>query len=119
MATHSNILAWRIPWTEEAGGLQSMWSQRVNTTEQLNHHHHHQDCLNILLSSLPPGYRLLTSLFSQRFLENFAAVHSVLSLWDVNLLQPSSVFLKDWEPSLWNTIIKKASTPSTGLCGRV
>ena len=23
MATHSNILAWRIPWTEEAGGLQS------------------------------------------------------------------------------------------------
>ena len=29
MATHSNILAWRIPWTEETGGLQSMWSQRV------------------------------------------------------------------------------------------
>ena len=29
MATHSNILAWRIPWTEELGGLQSMWSQRV------------------------------------------------------------------------------------------
>ena len=29
MATHSNILAQRIPWTEEAGGLQSMGSQRV------------------------------------------------------------------------------------------
>ena len=29
MATHSNILAWRIPWTEESGGLQSMGSQRV------------------------------------------------------------------------------------------
>ena len=29
MATHSNILAWRIPWTEELGGLQSMGSQRV------------------------------------------------------------------------------------------
>ena len=28
MATHSNILAWRIPWTEERGGLQSMGSQR-------------------------------------------------------------------------------------------
>ena len=27
MATHSSILAWRIPWTEEAGGLQSMGSQ--------------------------------------------------------------------------------------------
>ena len=29
MATHSSILAWRIPWTEEPGGLQSMRSQRV------------------------------------------------------------------------------------------
>ena len=29
MATHSSILAWRIPWTEEPGGLQPMGSQRV------------------------------------------------------------------------------------------
>ena len=29
MATHSNILAWEIPWTEEPGGLQSMGLQRV------------------------------------------------------------------------------------------
>ena len=29
MATHSSILAWRIPWTEEPGGLQSAVSQRV------------------------------------------------------------------------------------------
>ena len=29
MVTHSSILVWRIPWTEEAGGLQSMGSQRV------------------------------------------------------------------------------------------
>ena len=29
MATHSSILAWRIPWTEELGGLQSMGSRRV------------------------------------------------------------------------------------------
>ena len=29
MATHSTILAWRIPWTGEPGGLQSMGSQRV------------------------------------------------------------------------------------------
>ena len=34
MATHSNILAWRIPWTEEPGGLQSMGSQRVGVTKQ-------------------------------------------------------------------------------------
>ena len=29
MTTHSSILAWRIPWTEEPGGLQSIGSQRV------------------------------------------------------------------------------------------
>ena len=29
MATHSRVLAWRIPWTEELGGLQFMGSQRV------------------------------------------------------------------------------------------
>ena len=31
MVTHSSILAWRIPWTEEPGGLQSMGSQKSQT----------------------------------------------------------------------------------------
>ena len=35
MATHSSILAWRIPWTEEPDGLQSMGSKRADTTEWL------------------------------------------------------------------------------------
>ena len=34
IATHSSILAWRTPWTEESGGLQSMGSQKSQT--QLN-----------------------------------------------------------------------------------
>ena len=33
MATQSSIFAWKISWTEEPGGLWSMGSQRVNTTE--------------------------------------------------------------------------------------
>ena len=37
MATHSSILAWRIPWTEEPGGLQSMGSQRTRL-KQLSMH---------------------------------------------------------------------------------
>ena len=37
MAPHSRILAWRIPWTQELGGPQSMGSQRVDTTEWLTH----------------------------------------------------------------------------------
>ena len=40
MATHSSTLAWRIPWTEEPGRLQSMGSQRVGHTERLHFHFH-------------------------------------------------------------------------------
>ena len=32
LASHSSILAWKIPWTEESGGLQSMVSQESDTT---------------------------------------------------------------------------------------
>ena len=35
MATHSSILAWRIPWTEEPGGLQCMGHKELDMTEQL------------------------------------------------------------------------------------
>ena len=35
MATHSSILAWRIPWTEEPGGLQSMGRKESDTPELL------------------------------------------------------------------------------------
>ena len=35
IATHSSIIAWRIPWTEEPGRLQSMGSQESDVTEQL------------------------------------------------------------------------------------
>ena len=46
VATHSGILAWRIPWTEEPGGLQSMGSQRVGHDRTHTHITQH-------LSSLP------------------------------------------------------------------
>ena len=50
MSTHSNILAWRIPWSEERGGLQSMGSQRVGhdwaantfTLAHITHTHVHR-----------------------------------------------------------------------------
>ena len=39
MTTHSNILAWEIPWTEERAGLQSMGSQRVRYDLDTEHAH--------------------------------------------------------------------------------
>ena len=40
MVTHSNILAWRIPWTEEPDGLQSMGMQRAGHDSATNTHTH-------------------------------------------------------------------------------
>ena len=39
MATHSSILAWKIPWTEELGGLQSTGRKESDMTEQLSTAH--------------------------------------------------------------------------------
>ena len=44
MVTHSSILAWKIPWTEEPGGLQSMGLQRVGYNEMTEH-----ACMPILM----------------------------------------------------------------------
>jgi len=37
MATHSSILAWKIPWMEEPGGLKSMGHKELDTTNRLTH----------------------------------------------------------------------------------
>ena len=39
MVTHSSILAWKIPWTEEPGGLSSMGLQELDMTEVTEHAH--------------------------------------------------------------------------------
>ena len=39
MAGHSSILAWRIPWTEEPGGLQSRGHKELDMTQRLNNNH--------------------------------------------------------------------------------
>ena len=41
MATHSSILVWKIPWTEESDRLQSMGHKNLDTTKQITHTHTH------------------------------------------------------------------------------
>ena len=55
MATHSSILAWRIPWTEEPGRLQSTG---LDTTERL-HFHFHFTYIHFLNSSINPVAKVL------------------------------------------------------------
>ena len=61
MATHSSILAWRISWTEEPGGLQSIGSQSQPQLKRLTHTHTHAHaqsgtehcCFKVLQEQLP------------------------------------------------------------------
>ena len=55
MATHSSILAWRIPWTEESGGLQSMESQGVESG-----HDQHFYLFFRVLEPTPQGHQGMT-----------------------------------------------------------
>ena len=60
MASHSSILAWRIPWTEEPGGLQSMGLQRAGH-DWATHTH---STLNELITSCLNGVRLTPIIYS-------------------------------------------------------
>ena len=85
MATHSNILAWRIPWTEEPGSY-SPWGQKVSdTTEQLSTAQHSTDC------SLPGSsdYRISQA--------RILGVGCHFLLWDIFLDQRSNPGLLHWQ----------------------
>ena len=69
-ATHSSVLAWRIPWTEEPGGLQSTGSQRVGQDWAATHLHLAKGlqfqllipcCPLLLLPSIFPSIRVLSN----------------------------------------------------------
>ena len=119
-ATHSNILAWRIPWKEELGRLQSIGSQESDMTERLNHHHHCQAPLSMEFPRqeywsglpVPSPWNLLdpgTELVSPAWQESPKQTHrqsrsrSVVS----NFLRPQG--LNSWNP--WNS-----PGQNTGMC---
>ena len=81
MATHSSILAWRIPWTEEPGRLQSIWSHRVRYNWRDSMH-----ALELLLEATLYRFRFrllwprkTRSLFSRNLSSNKGVHKPVLS----------------------------------------
>ena len=71
MATHSSILSWRIPWTEEPGGLQSMGLQRVGHWSNLAQHTHTIIYTFTYSSFLPHNYYSFTVFNVTYICENF------------------------------------------------
>ena len=110
MATHSSILAWRIPWTEEPGGLQSMWPQRVRhdwvtTVSFLNPPFLHPSTplLSIHNTALKGNPFKVESRFSQPFSKNLA----VASLFTQSRSWSCHNSLKDatWSSYLLSSIL--------------
>ena len=67
VATHSSILAWRIPWTEEPGGLQSMGLQSVRHDWVTKHTHTHTHTPPLMCSFVLASLILQTNLYSWYF----------------------------------------------------
>ena len=130
MATHSSILAWEIPWTEESGGMQSMGSQRVEHDWETEHVSPFQSYIidsGILIqagSSKPFGEK------SRGLWMSFC--HLYLPAWPASphlqvpgcpaeaegspcLVQP---FLRSQEALLWSRQLTPVSTSSSSVhCG--
>ena len=90
MATHSSILAWRIPWTVEPGGLQSMGSQRVrhdSVTEQQQHSLFWASQVAQWVKNMPAGQETqetrVRSLGRKDSLEKYMATHSSILAWRI------------------------------------
>ena len=83
MATHSSILAWRIPWMEEPGGLQSMGSQRVG--------HDWVTSLSLSLSLSPPVWHFSSVALSFSFF-----LHDLQELSSQPEIEPVPQQWKSW-----------------------
>ena len=95
IATHSSILAGRIPWTEEPGGLQFIWSQRVGH-DWSNLAHMHESPLISPLWSMPLLFSLWVRLisFPSRILELWNFGLPCFFFFPLALLPLSSVSLQ-------------------------
>ena len=98
MATHSSILAWRIPWMEESGGLQSRGSQRVrhdwSTSLTLSH------ASKVMRNILKPG-------FSNMWTVNFQMFKLVLEKTEVD---ETGAYYTEWTKPERKTPIQYTNT---------
>ena len=98
MATHSSILAWRIPWTEEPGGPQSMGSKRVRQDRATNTLIRISCSLPSPLSFLPPRFYLETGMYSLCGKDNTCSQRQA---WELNLLDQEN---KELSEKFWRLV---------------
>ena len=81
MATHSSILAWRIPWTEELGGLQFTGHKESDTSERLHFHFWRLNIPLEMFCKTEDPFSLLPPCISVSILSLDFSSSSLLSLW--------------------------------------
>ena len=86
MATHSSILAWRIPWTEQPGGLQSMGLQRVGHDRETTESHGTER----LTLSLSLSIMIICQIYACE-LSDFSHVWLFVTLWTMDCQAPPSM----------------------------
>ena len=94
MTTHSSILAWRIPWMEEPGRLQSTGSKESDTTERLHFHFHFGASLVTQMVKHLPAVRetRVQSLGPEDPLEKEMATHSSVLAWRIpRMVEPDGL----------------------------
>ena len=102
MATHSSIPAWRIPWTEEAGRLQSIGSQRVrHEWSNLTHAHTHTHIY------------IYTHTHTHLICIYVHLLYPFICQWTFNILKIFIYFIKLWGSWLWHA----ASSIFVASCG--
>ena len=114
MATHSSILAWKIPWTEEPGGLQSIGSQRVghdwSDLAIMHDHSHPFGSFCLLLSPEIWFYRSLLNLFYPLWLISFSTHYDWVLCYPLNCSFPSTSvslsLLLAWSSALLNCPVR-------------
>ena len=114
MATHSSILAWRIPWMEDPGGLQSMGLQRVghNWVTEPFHFDFPNFCTFSSLSFLLKNWThsFLSPPFSWKPLSNIAKNHRLITFWPFR----NTGSLDTWVV-MGTNLTKHVATSSMGL----
>ena len=114
MAIHSSILAWRIPWTEDPGGLQSMGPQKVGHNWATEHTHTIalQYCVGFCWTTTWIGHKCICVLSLLNLPPALSLPHQVLTSSFLRPFAPPLTFL--W--SLWQSLAWSHGYPSSLPC---
>ena len=99
MATHSSILAWRISWTEEAGGLLSIGYQRVRHSWVTNFYYFHFQNPNLSQIKVINNRTIRPRKKAEKYLSNPFLYFSISKIYNINIINIVSIHILTYLPT--------------------